>query len=70
MQCVKEPTNEMDKNAATVVPTNSHCKEAVGGHVQKKSPWLYPCFYPSPHCALDILSLQMGNSSAMVVNTD
>ena len=38
MQCVKEPTNEMDKNAVTVVPTNSHCKEAVGGHVQKKSP--------------------------------
>ena len=33
LQCVKEPTNEVEKNAFTVVRTNSHCKEEVVGHV-------------------------------------
>ena len=38
LQCLKEPTNEVNKNAAVVVLTNSHCKEEVVGLVQQKSP--------------------------------
>ena len=38
LQCVKEPTNEVDKNAVAVICTNSHCKEEVVGYVQQKSP--------------------------------
>ena len=38
LQCVEEPINEVDSNAVAVVRTNSHCKEGVFGHVQKKSP--------------------------------
>ena len=34
LQCVKEPTKEVNKNAVAVVCTNSHCKEEVVGHVQ------------------------------------
>ena len=45
LQCVKESTNQMDKNVAVVL-TNSHCKDEVVGHVQRKSSWLSPCFYP------------------------
>ena len=37
LQCVKEPNNEVDQNAAAVVGTNSHCREEVVGHVQQKS---------------------------------
>ena len=37
LQCVKEQTNEVDKNVVAVVRANSHCKEVVG-HVQQKSP--------------------------------
>ena len=33
LQCVKEPTNEVGKNAVAVVRTNSHCQEEVAGHV-------------------------------------
>ena len=29
LQCVKEPTKEVNKNAIAVVCTNSHCKEEV-----------------------------------------
>ena len=35
LQCVKEPTNEVIKNAIAVVCTNSLCKEEVVGHVQQ-----------------------------------
>ena len=35
LQCVKEPTDEMDKNAVAVFRTDSNC---VVGHVQQKSP--------------------------------
>ena len=38
LQCVKEPTEEVDKNAATVVRTNSHCQKEEFGHVQLESP--------------------------------
>ena len=38
LQCVKEPTNEVDKNAVAVVCINSHCKEKVVDSVQQKSP--------------------------------
>ena len=38
LQCVKEPTKEIDKNAVAVVRTNSQYKEQVVGHVQHKSP--------------------------------
>ena len=33
LQCVKEPTNEADKNAVAVVRANSHCKEELVGHM-------------------------------------
>ena len=33
LQCVKEPTNEMCKNAVAVVRTNAYCKEEVVVHV-------------------------------------
>ena len=29
----EEPTNKVCKNASVVVPTNSHCKKVVVGHV-------------------------------------
>ena len=35
LQSVKEPINEVDKNAFAVVFTNSHCTEEVVGHVQQ-----------------------------------
>ena len=38
LQCVKEPTNEVNKNAVAVVRTNSRCKEEVVTLVQQKSP--------------------------------
>ena len=33
LQCVKEPTNEVDRNSVVVVGTNSHCKGEAVGHV-------------------------------------
>ena len=33
LQCVKETTNEKNKNAVAVVCTNSHAKEEEVGHV-------------------------------------
>ena len=38
LQCVKEPTNKVDKIAIAAVRTNSHCKVEVVDHVQQKSP--------------------------------
>ena len=68
LQCVKEPTNEVNKNTVAVVHTNSHCKEEVVTLVQQKSPWLYPCFYPCPFAFWG--SLQPGSLSIMEVNMD
>ena len=44
LQCVKEPTNEVDKNAVAVVRTNYHCKEGVVGMCNRN---LYDSF-PTP----------------------
>ena len=68
LQCVKEPTNEVDKNAVAVVRTKSHCKGEVVGHVQQKSPSLYTRFYPCPIVVWT--SLQLRNASVMEVNMD
>ena len=38
LQCVIEPINGVNNNAAFVVCTNSLCKREVVGHVQQKSP--------------------------------
>ena len=61
LQCVKELTNEVNKNVVAVVLTNSHCKEEVVGLVQQKSALLYSCFYPCP-IAIST-SLQLRNAS-------
>ena len=34
LQCVKEPTNGIDKNAVSVVRT-TYCKEEMVGHVEQ-----------------------------------
>ena len=38
LQCIKEPTNEVDKNAVAVIRSNSQCKEGVVCHMQQKFP--------------------------------
>ena len=38
LQCLKEPTNEVDKNVVALVFTNALCKKEVVSHVQQKSP--------------------------------
>ena len=58
LQCLKEPTNEVDKNVVAVVRTNSHCKGEVVGYLLQKYSCLYPCFYPCPITLL--ASLQTG----------
>ena len=45
---MEEPINEVDKNAVSLVGTNSHCRGEVIVYVQQKSPWLYQYFYPCP----------------------
>ena len=68
LQCVKQPTNEVDKNTVAVVCINSHCKEKVVDSVQHKSPWLYRCFYS---CSIALwITLQLGNASTMELNKD
>ena len=42
LQHVIEPINKLDKNAVSLVRTNSHCKGEVVGDVQEKFPLLYP----------------------------
>ena len=37
-QCVKEPTNKVEKNPVAVVRTNSHYEKEMIGTVQQKSP--------------------------------
>ena len=34
LQCVKEPTNKVNKDGVVMVGSNSHCKEEVVGHMQ------------------------------------
>ena len=68
LQCVKKSTKKKEKNTVAVVRTNSHYKEEVVGHVQQKSPWLYPCFYPCPIVLWT--SLQLVNAWTIEVNTD
>ena len=65
---MQNPTNKVDNNAVFVVRTNSHCKEEVVHHVQQKSPWLCPYFYPCPTVLW--ISFQLENISIMEVNTD
>ena len=52
---MKEPTNELDKNAVSIVCTNSHCKEEVVGQVQQKS-MIVSIFLYLSHCAWDIFA--------------
>ena len=60
LQCLKEPTNELDKNAVAVVRTNSQCKGEVIGYLLQKYSCLYPCFYPCPITLLASLQLEYG----------
>ena len=68
LQRVKEPNNKVDKNALSLVPTNSHCKGEVVVHVQQKFPLLYPYFYGCPIALWT--SLQLENTSTIEMNTD
>ena len=64
----KEPINKVDKNAASLVRTNSHCKREAVAHVQQKFPLLYPYFYP---CLIALWrSLQLENTTTTAMNTD
>ena len=58
----------MDKNAVSLVHTNSHCKEEAVVHVQQKFPLLHPYFYPCPIVLWT--SLQLENTSTTEMNTD
>ena len=55
------------QDAVSLAHTNSHGKEVVV-HVQKKSPWLYPYFYPCP--IVFWTSLQLENMSTIEINMD
>ena len=68
LQLVKEPINRVDKNAVSLVCTNSHCRWEVVVHVQQKSSWLYPYFYPCPIALWSSLLLE--NTSTIEMNTD
>ena len=54
LQCVKKPTNEVDKNTAAVVRTN--LKEEVVGRVQQKFSMIVSMFLSLLHCVLDIFA--------------
>ena len=43
LQCVKQPTNKVDKNTVVVVRAHSLCKEEVVDHVQQ----MYDCIHVS-----------------------
>ena len=58
----------MNKNALSLVPTNSHYKGEVVVHVQQKFPLLYPYFYGCPIALCT--SLRLENTSTMEMNTD
>ena len=46
----------MEKNAAAVVCTNSHCIDEVVGHVKQKMFMIVSMFLSLPHCILDIFA--------------
>ena len=50
LQYVKEPTNEMDKNAAAVARTNSHSKKEVVGYVPRSISMIASISLFLPHC--------------------
>ena len=50
----KEPTNQMDKTTAAVIPINSYSEEVVVGHLPKNISKIVFMFHSLPHCALDI----------------
>ena len=45
---MKEPIKKVDKNAVSLVRTNSHCKGEVVYHIQQKFLLLHPYFCPCP----------------------
>ena len=53
---MKEPTNEVDKNAIAVVHTNFHCKEDMVGKVQQNIFMIVSLFLSLLHCALYIFA--------------
>ena len=53
LKCVKERTNEKDKNAVSIVRINSHYKKQVVGHVQAAE-YFRDCM---PYCTLDIFAI-------------
>ena len=55
LQCVKEPTNGIDKNAVSVVRT-TYCKEEMVGHVEQNISMIVSMFLSLPHCALHIFA--------------
>ena len=57
LQYVKEPTNEMDKNAAAVARTNSHSKKEVVGYVPRSISMIASISLFLPHCVLDIFAV-------------
>ena len=64
---MKEPIKKVDKNAVSLVRTNSHCKGEVVVHIQQKFPLLHPYFYL---CPLLWTSLQLEHMSTIEMNTD
>ena len=65
---MKEPITEVDKNAVSLVRINSHCRGEMVSNVQRKSPWLYPYFYP---CLTALwASLLPESTSTIAMNTD
>ena len=63
LQCVKEPTNEVDKNDNAVICTTSYCKKEVVRNILQNISVILPSFYLCP------ILLQL-NASTMEVNTD
>ena len=54
LKCVKEPTNEVDRHAATVVRINSLSKEVAVPHVPKFISMIVSMFLSLPGCNLSI----------------
>ena len=48
LQCVKEPTNEVDKNDNAVICTTSYCKEEVVHNILQNISVILPSFYLCP----------------------
>ena len=58
LQCVKQLTNEVDKNAVVVVRTN-YCREEIVGHVQHNISMIVFMFFFLPYCTPLICTLQI-----------